>query len=542
MSLKGNVKSNYRLNGKLSKLETVHGRSAYEIAVINGYEGTESEWLESLHGDSGYEIAKQHGYIGTENDFVRDLTNFAPLANEAKAAEQKAKAYAANASASAVSAANDAAAAQNAKTAAESANAAAQQSEINAAKSENAAKKYADQASSAASGGVTSFNGRGGHVMPQSGDYTAAQVGAVPTARKVNGKALSSDISLTASDVGARPNTWTPTAADVGARPSTWMPTAADVGAMKVYRSFEELGITEATASPDAIVNAMGDYTILRCYMTDKAMTSPLAAPFHYGLLTVTRLYSSFTEFRLTGEADAIGAYGYYNSGAIPNAWSGWLEPYSPYNKPTAADVGAASAGFGLGTYAKQLTSADDLNTIFTSGWYRYGQSSPPQNVPFAGDKYLGQYGLVHVIAYNSSACVQIVYNTHSLANDNISAMRTIDNGVGEWEWVNPPMAVGVEYRTTERYMGKPVYAKLVSFGALPNSSSKNVEHGIAGIDHVCGVYAEAKYPNDTSLAMIGWADVVNCFATLSSITVETAADRSGYNGYFTLKYTKRTD
>ena len=105
-----------------------------------------------------------------------------------------------------------------------------------------------------------------------------------------------------------------------------------------------------------------------------------------------------------------------------------------------------------------------------------------------------------------------------------------------------PSMEVGVEYRTAERYMGKPVYAQLVSFGALPNSSRKSVEHGIAGIDHVCGVYAEAKYPNDTSLAMIGWADVVNCVVTLSSIAVETVADRSGYNGYFTLKYTKKAD
>lgn len=51
---------------------------------------------------------------------------------------------------------------------------------------------------------------------------TAADVGAVPTTRKVNNKALSADITLTAADVGARPSTWTPTAADVGARPSTW--------------------------------------------------------------------------------------------------------------------------------------------------------------------------------------------------------------------------------------------------------------------------------------------------------------------------------
>lgn len=51
--------------------------------------------------------------------------------------------------------------------------------------------------------GVTSFKGRKGAVTPQVGDYTAAQVGAVPVARTVNGKALSANVSLTAADVGA---------------------------------------------------------------------------------------------------------------------------------------------------------------------------------------------------------------------------------------------------------------------------------------------------------------------------------------------------
>jgi hypothetical protein len=37
--------------------------------------------------------------------------------------------------------------------------------------------------------------------------YTASEVGAVPTTRKVNGKALSTDITLSASDVSALPNT-----------------------------------------------------------------------------------------------------------------------------------------------------------------------------------------------------------------------------------------------------------------------------------------------------------------------------------------------
>lgn len=47
--------------------------------------------------------------------------------------------------------------------------------------------------------------------------HTAAEVGAVPTSRKVNGKALSSNITLKASDVDARPNTWMPNAAETGA-------------------------------------------------------------------------------------------------------------------------------------------------------------------------------------------------------------------------------------------------------------------------------------------------------------------------------------
>ena len=41
------------LRGKISVLDTIHGKSAYEIAVINGFSGTEAEWLESLKGEKG---------------------------------------------------------------------------------------------------------------------------------------------------------------------------------------------------------------------------------------------------------------------------------------------------------------------------------------------------------------------------------------------------------------------------------------------------------------------------------------------------------
>lgn len=53
MSLTGNAESNYVLRGKLTGLKTIHGYSAYEIAVINGFDGTEEEWLDSLVGKKG---------------------------------------------------------------------------------------------------------------------------------------------------------------------------------------------------------------------------------------------------------------------------------------------------------------------------------------------------------------------------------------------------------------------------------------------------------------------------------------------------------
>lgn len=53
MSLTGNAQGGYNLRGKLNGLKTIHGYSAYEVAVINGFSGTEEEWLESLKGDKG---------------------------------------------------------------------------------------------------------------------------------------------------------------------------------------------------------------------------------------------------------------------------------------------------------------------------------------------------------------------------------------------------------------------------------------------------------------------------------------------------------
>lgn len=72
------------LNNQLGQLYVVgtRGYSAYEVAVQNGFEGTEEEWLTSLIGPQGptgpdgrsaYQVAVDNGYIGTEEEWVNSF-------------------------------------------------------------------------------------------------------------------------------------------------------------------------------------------------------------------------------------------------------------------------------------------------------------------------------------------------------------------------------------------------------------------------------------------------------------------------------------
>ncbi len=53
-----------------------NGKSAYELAVENGYQGSVQEWLKSLVGKDGadaYEVAKKAGYAGSREEWLKTL-------------------------------------------------------------------------------------------------------------------------------------------------------------------------------------------------------------------------------------------------------------------------------------------------------------------------------------------------------------------------------------------------------------------------------------------------------------------------------------
>ena len=68
-----NYYNKQEINEIITKAEFKRGDSAYQVAVKNGFEGNEEEWLQTLIGKSAYEIACVLGFIGTQEEWVESL-------------------------------------------------------------------------------------------------------------------------------------------------------------------------------------------------------------------------------------------------------------------------------------------------------------------------------------------------------------------------------------------------------------------------------------------------------------------------------------
>lgn len=70
MSTKGSAESYVELRGSLSIPEAITGKSAYEIDVMHGYDGTEEEWLKEVRGDFDDRVAEAKAEFNAEVENV----------------------------------------------------------------------------------------------------------------------------------------------------------------------------------------------------------------------------------------------------------------------------------------------------------------------------------------------------------------------------------------------------------------------------------------------------------------------------------------
>ena len=209
-----------------------------------------------------------------------------------------------------------------------------------------------------------------------------------------------------------------------------------------------------------------------------------------------------------------------------------WSEQDFRFHVPVAMDAGAA-------IYAAKLTSGDSLDNLKTNGWYYWDWEDPPMGIPgSAGTAYMR---VMRVWTGNGGECFQEMVDMSDSSYTGGMVRRSIYGSiVYPWEWVNPPMTLGIEYRTTERYNGKPVYAKAVDVGVLPNSSYKEVliAYGITGIVRLDGyVYWNGStYVDKIPITKFGVDTVLYSNSTLR---VTASRDFSSYSAYAAVYYIK---
>lgn len=210
--------------------------------------------------------------------------------------------------------------------------------------------------------------------------------------------------------------------------------------------------------------------------------------------------------------------------GARPNTWM-----------PTIAQIGAAPAGYGLGGDANHgMPPITDANTATRNGWYHINTATA--NTP-------GVNGVMRADSYTEGSVMQTIFCTSWSASYHAMFQRVCLNGTWqEWDWVDPPMVLGVEYRTTERWQDKAVYTKLIDCGKMPNNTQVAIPHGISmdkAIRH-CGYGGTSTIPYSTTVwnptATTHSVDVV---VSTYAIYIRTNYDASAESAMIQLWYTK---
>lgn len=108
----------------------------------------------------------------------------------------------------------------------------------------------------------------------------------------------------------------------------------------------------------------------------------------------------------------------------------------------------------------------------------------------------------------------------------------------GEKEWINPPLVAGVEYRTTERYTGKPVYTKLIDCGT--SADNKSIQFNVTktkliDIKVVIGTFLANQRPaGDTAKGSDYYAEF---YITSAGVTLYCGASKTGQQSYAQIWY-----
>ena len=203
------------------------------------------------------------------------------------------------------------------------------------------------------------------------------------------------------------------------------------------------------------------------------------------------------------------------------------------------ASILSSSAGESYDTFCAKL---DEVLATMPDISVKFLRVYPPQYYGYGSDmcalfKSGSEYASVYTIGS---------YNYARQGFRMVKRKLNSSDPAGQWdplEYINPDMKLGIEYRTTERYFGKPVYVKVVDCGNI--ADNKTVAHGISNMQ-TCLFFMGVKagesltqiYNHSLSDAWTAYVVAVD----RTNITLACGSSAAGTNCQVTLKYTKTTD
>lgn len=184
-------------------------------------------------------------------------------------------------------------------------------------------------------------------------------------------------------------------------------------------------------------------------------------------------------------------------------------------------DPNAAPKGYGLGG---MCASIDSVLNISANGWYLTNVDTPSENAWYL------------CIARCTNDGGDIIVDAWRYGGT-YHAIRTKSNGTwNDWEWDTHPMTTGNEYRTTERWRGKAVYAKVIALGSLPNAATTSVSHGVSATNILRYV---ATLSDGKALPYCYSNTRVDVGVSSTSVHITAATDFSDKTAVVVLYYTK---
>ena len=110
-----------------------------------------------------------------------------------------------------------------------------------------------------------------------------------------------------------------------------------------------------------------------------------------------------------------------------------------------------------------------------------------------------------------------------------------------------PRLSVNAETLTGEYFAGKPVYAKIIDIGTMPNNTTKTISTGIEGVGYFWIDPSNSMVRNGGASYPIPHADPAQSASNIAArlynggktLAVWTKTNWSGYSAFVTIKYTK---